>query len=159
MRAHIPLAHAAVAFGSVGQLRHMAPHPVASLSAAHLADAPVPQRWVPGAQVKSHEVPLHVAALAPVGLAHPVHDVPHEFALLSIAQMPAQSCVPAGQPPQTVAIGMHAPAHSFVPAGQARTQSAPSQDTVPPVGVVHAEHEVEPQLSTSRLLTQRPPQT
>jgi hypothetical protein len=156
--AHIPLMQAAVPLVSVGHVTHVAPHPVASLSEAHRAPVPAPQRCVPAAHVKSHVVPSHVVALAPVGLGQPVQVVPHVSTLLFVAQMPLQSCVPVGQVPQAAVVAMQAPAHSLVSVGQAGTHAVPSQATEPPVGIVHAVHEVVPQLPVSSLLTHLAPQ-
>ena len=91
MRAHSPPTHAAVPFVSVGQVRQAAPQPVGSLSAAHRAPVPVPHRWVPAPQVKSHVVPSHVVELAPVGFGQEVHDVaPQLSTLVFEAQIPLQ---------------------------------------------------------------------
>jgi hypothetical protein len=159
MRAQVPAAHAAAPFGSVGHITHATPQPVASLSGAQRLVFPVPQRWVPGPHVKSHVVPSQVATLAPVGLGHATQPVPHELTLVLDAQMPLQSCVPAGHTPEhAAAMSMHAPAQSFIAAGQTGTHMVPSQVTVPPIGIWHAEHNDVPQLPTSRLLTHRPPQ-
>jgi hypothetical protein len=158
--AHVPLTHAAVPFASVGQLTQLFPQPVGSLSAAQRTATPVPHWWVPAAHVKPQVVPLHVVALAPVGFGHAMHDVPQVSTAVFGAQMPLQSCVPVAQAPEHAdAASMHIPAHSFVPVGHAGMQLAPSQVTVPPAGSWHAMHDVVPQLPTSRLLTQRPPQT
>ena len=149
---------AAVPLASVGQLRHSAPHPEESLSAAQRAPAPVPQRWVPAPQVKSHFIPSHVVALAPVGLGQLVHNVPQVSTLVFMAQMPPQSWVPDGQrTEQAAAASIHTPEHSFIPEGQAGTQVVPSQVAEPPIGIVHALHEVVPQLPTSLLLTHLAP--
>jgi hypothetical protein len=57
---------------------------------------------------------LQVAADAPVGTRQAAHEVPQEFTLVSGAQTPLQSCVPAGQTPEhAIAEGMHAPAQTF----------------------------------------------
>jgi hypothetical protein len=111
--------------------------------------------------VKSHAVPSQVLALAPVGLGHAVHDVvPQVSTLVLVAQIPAQLWVPVAHTPEhAAAASMQVPAHSFMPVGQAGRHAVPSQVTVPPAGSAHAAHEVAPQLPTSRLLTQRPPQT
>jgi len=55
---------------------------------------------------------------------------------------------------------MHVPPHTYwLELVQAWTQLVPSQLTVPPVGAVHGvPHVVAPQLLTSLLLTQTPPQ-
>jgi hypothetical protein len=109
--------------------------------------------------VKSQIVPSQVVALAPVGLGHDVHKVPHESMLALDLQSPWQLWVPAGQVPSHAAVlAMHAPAQSFIPAGHAGTQAVPSQVTVPPIGSWQLMHDVVPQLPTSRLLTQRPAQ-
>lgn len=135
MSAHSPPTHAAVPFVSVGQVRQAAPQPVGSLSAAHRAPVPVPHRWVPAAQVKSHVVPSHVVALAPVGFGHELHDVaPQLSTLVFDAQIPLQLCVPAGHVPQAAVMATHAPAHSCMLAGQAGMHAVPSQVTEPPVG-------------------------
>jgi hypothetical protein len=158
--AHTPLTHAAVPFGSAGQLMQLVPQAVASLSGAQRVVVPVPQRWVPDAHVKSHSVPSHVVALAPVGFGHAVHDVvPHEFTLVFIAQKPLQSCVPAAHVPQTSAAPMHTPLQSFISAGQAGTHAVPSQVAVPPIGMGQAAHDEVPQLPTSLSLTHLAPQT
>jgi hypothetical protein len=146
---------AAFPFGSVGQAAQLAPHALASLSAAHWP----PQRWYPGPHVKSQAVPLHVVTLAPVGLGHAEQaEVPQVSVLLLLAQIPAHSWVPAGQAPAQAALAsMHAPAQLCFPVGQLGTQAVPSQVTAPPAGSWQAVHEVAPQLPTFVLFTQRPP--
>ena len=156
IRPHAPPMQAPAPLGSDGQFVHAVPHPVGSLSGAQR----VPQRWVPAPHVKSHAVPSHEVALAPVGRGHARHDVPQLLTLVFDAQMPPQSCEPAAHCPEhAAAMAMHAPAHSFMPAGQAGTHAVPSHVTVPPpVGASQATHEVAPQLPMAMLLTQRPPQ-
>lgn len=78
--------------------------------------------------------------------------------------MPLQLCVPAGQVPlHALAFGMHAPAHSLLPVGQAGTHARPSQVTdPPPVGAWQAVHDVlslGPQVATALLSTHLPPHT
>lgn len=147
-----PWTHAGAPLGSVGQLVHVAPQAVASPSPAQ----PLPQRWYPEAQAKSHVVPLQLVELAPVGFVHDEQEVvPHESTLVFDAQMPPQSCEPAGHVPEHDAVwSMHVPAHSFMPVRHFGTHIVPSHETVPPTGVVQAVHEVVPQLPTSALLTQ-----
>jgi len=132
IRAQAPPTQAAVPFGSVAQGTQVAPQPVGSLS----GEQRVAQRWWPTPQMKSHDIPLQVESLAPVGFGHAAHDVgPQEFTLVFAAQRPLQSCEPAAHCPEhAITISMHAPAHSFMPVGQAGTHAAPSQLTVPPVG-------------------------
>jgi hypothetical protein len=144
---------------SVGQLMQLAPHPVASLSAAHRVLAPVPQTCVPAPQVKPQVDPLQFVEVAPVGKGHPVHDVvPQLPTSVLLAQMPEQSCVPLGQTPlHAELLGMQVPAQSFMLAGQAGTHCVPSQVTEPPVGCMHGAHDEAPQLPTSALLTHLPP--
>ena len=110
--------------------------------------------------MKSQAVPSHVVALAPVGFGHAAHDVaPQVSTLVFGAQIPAQLCVPVGHTPEhAVAASMHVPAHAFIPVGHVGTHAVPSHVTEPPAGSWHAVHDVVPQLPTSRLLTQRPPQ-
>jgi hypothetical protein len=98
--------------------------------------------------------------LAPVGFGHATHDAPQVLTLVFDAQIPPQSCSPAAHCPEhAAAAAMQAPAHNFMPAGQAGTHAVPSHVTVPPpVGAPHATHEVAPQVTTSALLTQRPAQ-
>jgi hypothetical protein len=65
-------------------------------------------------------------------------------------------------PSQAFAFGMHAPRHSFIPAGHAGWQARPSQVTVPPVGVMQGMHDAlsfGPQLATILLSTHLPPHT
>jgi hypothetical protein len=86
--------------------------------------------------VKSHAVPSHVVALAPVGFGHAAQDVaPQVSTLVFVAQIPEQLWVPAGHTPeQAAAAAMHVPAHSFIPVGHAGTHAVPSHVTVPPAG-------------------------
>jgi hypothetical protein len=144
---------------SVAQLMQLAPHPVASLSAAHRVLEPVPQTCVPAPQVKPQVDPLQLVEVAPVGKVHAVHDVvPQLPTSVLLAQMPEQSCVPLGQTPlHAELLGMQVPAQSFMLAGQAGTHCVPSQVTEPPVGCMHGAHDEAPQLPTSALLTHLPP--
>jgi hypothetical protein len=129
------LAQVAVPLGSVGQVTQLAPQPVGSSSAAHRVLAPVPQTWVPAAQVKLQVEPLQPVALAPVGFGQEVHEAPQLSTLVFIAQRPPQSWVPvAHTPEQEALVAMHAPAQSLVPVGQLGTHDVPSQVTAPPVG-------------------------
>jgi hypothetical protein len=51
------------------------------------------------------------------------------------SHIPLQSWVPEEHTPEHgAALSMQVPAHSFIPAGHAGTQLAPSQLTVPPTG-------------------------
>jgi hypothetical protein len=50
--------------------------------------------------VKSHAVPSHVAAEAPVGRGQVVHDVPQVLTSVSDAHSWPHACVPAWQPPE-----------------------------------------------------------
>ena len=104
-------------------------------------------------------MPSHVAADAPVGLGHDAQvEVPHELTLVSGAQSPAQSCVPDGHmPEQDDAIGMQAPAQSFMVAGQVGVQLVPSQVAEPPLGAWQGIHDVGPHELTLALLTQTVP--
>jgi hypothetical protein len=138
---------------SVAQLMQLAPHPVASLSAAHRVLEPVPQTCVPAPQVKPQ------VDVAPVGKVHAVHDVvPQLPTSVLLAQMPEQSWVPLEQTPlHAELLGMQVPAQSFMLAGQAGTHCVPSQVTEPPVGCMHGAHDEAPQLPTSALLTHLPP--
>jgi hypothetical protein len=154
-----PLTQVAVPLASPGQLTQLAPQPVGSLSAAQRVAAPVPQTWVPAAQVKPHVVPLQLVALAPVGFGQDTHEDPQLSTLESIAQMPLQSCVPVPHTPwHDVLLPMQAPAQILVPDGQAGTHDVPSQVTDPPVGLTQFVHDVVPQLPTSVLRTHLPPQ-
>ena len=144
---------------SVGQLIQVAPHPVASLSAAHRVLEPVPQTCVPLPQVKPQVVPSQLFEVAPVGKGHAVHDVVPQLATsVLLAQMPEQSWVPLEQTPlHAELLAMQVPAQSFMLAGQAGRHCVPSQVTEPPVGCMHAVHDEVPQLPTSALLTHLPP--
>lgn len=144
---------------SVGQLIQLAPHPVASLSAAHRVLEPVPQTCVPAPQVKPQVDPLQLVEVAPAGKGHAVHDVvPQLPTSVLLAQMPEQSWVPLEQTPlQAALLAMQLPAQSFMLAGQAGTHCVPSQVTEPPAGCTHAVHDEVPQLPTSPLLTHLPP--
>ena len=78
---------------------------------------------------------MQVVELAPVGNGQDVQEVPQLSTLVLLAQMPEQLWVPLAQTPLHAALlAMHAPAHSFVPDGQAGTHCVPSQVTEPPVG-------------------------
>ena len=106
--------------------------------------------------MKPHE-PLVQVAVEFDGVEQGVHEVPHELVLVSLTQLPLQSCVPVGQLPlQAMAIGMQLPRHSFCPDGQLAPHEVPSQVAVPPIGGGHAVHEV-PHVFGSVLLTQLPP--
>ena len=86
--------------------------------------------------MKSHDPLLQVVALAPVGFGQATHEAPQVSTLVLSAQMPAQLWVPLGQRPEhAAAAAMHAPAHSFMPGGQAGTHMVPSQVTAPPLGI------------------------
>jgi hypothetical protein len=86
--------------------------------------------------VKSHDPLLQVVAPAPVGFGQATHEVPQLSMLVLSAQRPAQLWVPVGHMPEHAAVAaMHAPAHSFMPAGQAGTHMVPSQVTDPPLGI------------------------
>lgn len=112
---------------------------------------------MPAPQVNEQAVPSQLP-VAPVGVEHPVHDIPQELVLVFEAQMPLQSCVPAPHTPAHDALpSMHVPAHSLVPAGQAGMHAVPSQVTLPPVGLMQAVHDVVPQLPVSVLLTHLAP--
>jgi hypothetical protein len=103
-------------------------------------------------------VPSQVAAPF-VGVAHGVHELPHELALLLGWQVPLQSWVPIGQTPlHDAAASMHAPAHSFIPEGQVPPHIVPSQVAVPPVGIEHAV-QLDPHELTDVLLAQADPHT
>jgi len=144
---------------SVGQLIQLAPHPVASLSAAHRVLEPVPQTCVPVPQVKPQVDALQLVEVAPAGKGHAVHDVVPQLATsVLLAQMPEQSWVPLEQTPlHAELLAMQVPAQSFMFAGQAGTHCVPSQVTEPPAGCMHAVHDEVPQLPTSVLLTHLPP--
>ena len=102
-------------------------------------------------------MPSQVAAPF-IGVEHSVHDVPHEFGLMSGWQVPEQSWLPAGQTPWQDALpAMQAPAHSFSPDGQSPPHTVPSQVAVPPIGTGHAA-QLEPQELTKVLLTHDDPQ-
>ena len=160
MSAHVPLAQAAVPFGSVGQATQAAPQPVASLSAAHRALAPVPHRCVPEPQVNPQAVPSQVVALAPAGFGHPVHSAPQVSTLVFEAHTLLQLCVPAAHVPSHDAVlAMQLPRHTFIPVGHAGTHAVPSHVTEPPVGIWQAWQDVVPQLPTSLLSTHLPPHT
>jgi len=110
--------------------------------------------------VKSQLVPLQVVALAPTGFEHEAHEVvPHESTLVFDAHTPLQSCVPFGHTPEQAAdAATQAPAHGFIPEGQAGTHAVPLHVTVPPVGAWQGVHDEVPQLPVAVLLTQTPPQ-
>ncbi len=110
-------------------------------------------------QVNPQAVPSQVAAPF-VGVAHGVHDVPHELGLVLGWHVPPQSWLPLGQTPEHDALAaMQAPAHSFIPDGQVPPQLIPSQVAVPPlVGAVHATQD-EPHDAIAVLLAQVDPQT
>jgi hypothetical protein len=158
--AHTPLAQVAVPLASVGQVTQVAPQPVGSLSVAHRALAPVPQRWVPEPQVKVQVVPSQLVVLAPVGLGHEVQADPQLSTLTFDAHRPLQSwVVPMHTPAHEAAPSMQVPAHSFMPGLQVGMHTVPSQVAEPPVGFWQAVQEVVPQLPTSLLLTHLPPHT
>jgi hypothetical protein len=79
-------------------------------------------------------VPSHVAS-ALSGGRQGVQEVPQELTSLLATQFPPQSCLPAGHwPLQAMPVGIHAPAHSWVPPGQALPHFVPSHVAVPPIG-------------------------
>lgn len=93
--------------GSPGHAVQLAPQAAASSS----AEQPEPQRWYPTLQVKSHAVPLQVAADDPTGRGQLAQEVaPQLLMLVFETQVPAQSCVPAVQVPSQGAVStMQAP--------------------------------------------------
>ena len=109
-------------------------------------------------QVKPQVVPSQLGAPL-VGVAHGVHELPHELVLLLGWQVPLQSWVPIGQTPAHDAVlAMHAPAQSFMPVGQVPPHTVPSQVAVPPpVGAVQA-MQAEPHELTDVLRAQVDPQ-
>lgn len=67
-------------------------------------------------------VPLQEVAFAPVGSGQDVQEVPQLSTLVLLAQMPEQLWVPLAQTPlHDALLAMQAPAHSFIPDGQAGT--------------------------------------
>jgi hypothetical protein len=107
--------------------------------------------------VNPQVVPLQVAA-AFAGAAHAVHALmPHEAGLVFGVHCPEQMCIPGSQE-QAFVLGMQAPAHSFMFAGQVGRHDVPLQVTLPPLGAWHGAQAV-PQLATSLSETQLPAQT
>jgi hypothetical protein len=130
------------------------PHEVTAVLRTH----DVPHAWYPVAQVNPHDVPSHVAVPL-AGAVHGVHDVPQLFGLALGWQLPEQSWLPATHTPEQEAVlAMQAPAHSFIPVGQAPPHVVPSQVAVPPVGIGQATHAM-PQFATSVFFTQVPVQS
>jgi|GraSoiStandDraft_48_1057284.scaffolds.fasta_scaffold470343_1 hypothetical protein len=140
-------------FGSPAQAVQLAPQAAASLSALHA----LPQRWYPLAHVKSHVLPVHVAMDAPAGTGQAVHEVPQELTLVSGAQTPLQSCVPAEQTAEHgEPEGMQVPAQTFWPMGHVAPHAPASHVDVPPMTIGHAVHEL-PQLAGEASLMHLPP--
>jgi hypothetical protein len=107
--------------------------------------------------VNPQVVPLQVAVPF-AGAAHAVHElIPQEAGLEFGVHCPEQMCIP-GSHEQAFVLGMHAPAHSFMFAGQVGRHDVPLQVTLPPVGAWQGEHAV-PQVATSLSETQLPAQT
>jgi len=97
---------------------------------------------------------VHAGAPFAGGGAHELQPAPQKVVLLSGWQTPLQLCDPLGHMPlQADELGMHAPLQSFVVLVQAGTHCRLSQVTEPPLGTVHAEHEVGPHVAVSLLLT------
>lgn len=109
-------------------------------------------------QVNPQVVPSHVAAPF-IGVAHGVHELPHELGLSLGWQVPLQSWVPIGQTPLHDWLDeMHMPAHSFMSDGQVPPHCVPSHVAAPPVGTEHAV-QLDPQELTDVLLAQADPHT
>jgi hypothetical protein len=125
----VPLQVAVPFAGAVHGVVHEAPH-----VATAVFDTQVPpQSWNPVLHAMPQAVPLQVAVpFAGVGQAAQ-EVIPQVAGLVFAAHWPAQMCMPEAHE-QAFALGMQAPAHSFIPEGQAGIQVVPSQVTVPPVG-------------------------
>jgi hypothetical protein len=142
--AHAPFWQIAVPFGSSWHFVQVDPQALASSSAAQVS----PHGWRPLAQVNPQVPLVQVVVAEPWGAGQGVHEVPHDAARVSEAQMPLQLCVPVGQPPQTDEASMHSPLQSFCVPGQLPPQTPAVQVAVPPVMAGHGVHEV-PQLAGS----------
>jgi hypothetical protein len=130
---HAPAAQLARALAGVGQGAQLVPQVATEVSLAQ----PVPQRWKPTLQAKSHAVPSHVAVPLD-GIEQAVHDVaPHVAGDALLTQLLPHRCVS----------GPHA-----------MPQTPATQVALPPVGAAHVWPH-EPQLATSvRGLTHAAPQ-
>jgi hypothetical protein len=156
----VPLVHVGIELGGLGQIVHeVGPQDSTLLLGLHDAAAPSPHLWKFCRQVKP-QTPFSQVALALAGTVHGVHEVPHEFTSVSGAQVPLHRWRPAGHMPaqgmpggrQALLVG-----HSDVPVGQVPPHVVPSQLAVPPVGAMHAVHDV-PQFAGSMFDTQASPQ-
>jgi hypothetical protein len=117
-----------------------------------------PQRLNPVSQVKPQPWPPQLA-MALGGDEHGVHERPQLLVLVSLAQVPLQSCVPAGHwPVHARSAAMQLPAHSFMASGHLPPHETPSQVALPPWGSLQGLHEV-PQVAMSELLTHLRAQT
>lgn len=104
--------------------------------------------------------PVQVAEPLADGAGHDTQLAPQKVVLVSGWQMPLQLCVPVGQGPHGVFVGIHAPAHTFVPLGHAGWHARPSQVAVPPIGTSQGIQEVlsfGPHVATALLSTHLPP--
>jgi hypothetical protein len=111
-----------------------------------------PHFWKAALQVKPHAVPSQ-DAVPFAGTSHCKQLLPQKFTSFVATQVPLHSFFPAGQPPHTIALLMHALAHRTVGSAQVPPHLVPSQEAVPPVMSGHAVHEV-PQFLTSVFETQ-----
>jgi hypothetical protein len=86
-----------------------------------------------------------------------IQEAPQLASSVLDTQLPLQSCFPSGHlPSQARLFWMHAPAHSFVPAGQELPHIFPSHVAEPPIGAAQAEHDV-PHVAMSLSLEQASP--
>ena len=97
---------------------------------------------------KSHDVPSHVACVAPVGTGQGRHEVPHAFTSITDGHKPLQACCAIGhEPPHAAVASMHAPRHSCLRVAQDPPHEVPSQVAVPSAGVSHGVHDVPSQVA------------
>lgn len=170
--AHTPFVHALPALQTL-------PHvPQFVLSVRRFTQL-TPHLSPPGPEQSPPQTPLMHVAVPPVGATHAVHDAPQLLTEASLAQVPPQSCCPAGHahapfehvlpPLQTLP---HVPQfalsvrpftqltpHLSAPApGHTPPQVLLMHVAVPPTGAVHGVHN-RPQLLTEVLLAQTPLQS
>ena len=89
----------------------------------------------PGSQLipQAPVAALHTAAPFDAGAAQLLQPRPQKLVLVLGWHTPLQLCIPVSHIPlHGVALGMQAPLHSLLLAGQAGTQARPSQVTEPP---------------------------